>query len=234
MGPSDVQNAVFYPSGTEVAGVANMTEKDNITDKDRNKALGYGFSIQFVRQTGIATNAANYVHSGMNNRMQILYKFLASCRGQRTGAAADTGKCWPCPTDANSSGEWATLTGFNTGTYGPLYPIQAHGLATGVEVPGGEQAPRFNNSINGNFPNPFNPQTTIAFSLAQRSNVHLAVYDVNGALVRTLANEARATGAYELTWDGRDASGHEVASGVYFYKLNAGDFTQTRKMVVLK
>jgi hypothetical protein len=223
MGPSDVQNAVFYPSGTEVAGVANMTEKDNITDKDRNKALGYGFSIQFVRQTGIATNAANYVHSGMNNRMQILYKFLASCRGQRTGAAADTGKCWPCPTDANSSGEWATLTGFNTGTYGPLYPIQAHGLATGVEVPGGEQAPRFNNSINGNFPNPFNPQTTIKFTSGQAGKATIRIFSVSGQLVRTLTTNVTAGPNNLVHWNGKKSDGTAVSSGVYFFKVSFPD-----------
>jgi FlgD Ig-like domain len=90
------------------------------------------------------------------------------------------------------------------------------------------------NSLAQNYPNPFNPQTTIAFSIVQRANAHLAIYDVNGALVRTLANEMRAAGAYTLDWNGRDDSGRAVASGVYFYKLIAGSFVQTRKMVLLK
>lgn len=94
--------------------------------------------------------------------------------------------------------------------------------------------PTLRNSLSQNYPNPFNPRTTIAFSLAQRANIRVAVYDVNGALVRTLANESRAPGAYELTWDGRDDGGRQVASGVYFYRLTAGNFTQTKKMVLLK
>jgi hypothetical protein len=94
--------------------------------------------------------------------------------------------------------------------------------------------PGLSNSLAQNHPNPFNPQTTISFSIAQRGNVRLNVYDVNGALVRTLANETRAAGAYDVTWDGRDDRGRAVASGVYFYKLTAGSFTQTRKMVLLK
>jgi hypothetical protein len=85
-----------------------------------------------------------------------------------------------------------------------------------------------------NHPNPFNPQTTIAFSLSTRGRVSLAIYDVNGRIVRTLANETRAAGAYELTWDGRDDDGQAVASGVYFYRLVAPEFTQTKKMVLLK
>src|SRR5262249_9804888 len=94
--------------------------------------------------------------------------------------------------------------------------------------------PSLNNSLAQNYPNPFNPQTTIAFSIATRAATHLAIYDVNGALVRTLANEMRAAGPYRITWDGRDDGGRVVASGVYFYKLSAGGFTQTKKMVLLK
>jgi len=97
-----------------------------------------------------------------------------------------------------------------------------------------DAGPSLRNSLAQNYPNPFNPQTTIAFSIAERANVRVAVYNVNGALVRTLANESRAAGAYELTWDGRDDGGRQVASGVYFYRLTAGSFTQTKKMVLLK
>jgi len=91
-----------------------------------------------------------------------------------------------------------------------------------------------NSSLVQNYPNPFNPQTTIAFSLSARGRISLAIYDVSGRIVRTLANETRAAGAYELTWDGRDDRGQAVASGVYFYRLVAPEFTQTKKMVLLK
>lgn len=105
------------------------------------------------------------------------------------------------------------------------------GAATGPATSAG---PALRTSLAQNYPNPFNPQTTIAFSIAQRADVRLAIYDVNGALVRTLANESRAPGAYQLTWDGRNDRGASVASGVYFYRLTAGSFTQTKKMVLLK
>jgi hypothetical protein len=107
-------------------------------------------------------------------------------------------------------------------------------VALGGQIPVTPAGAALGNHLAQNYPNPFNPQTTIAFSLAQRANVHLAIYDVNGALVRTLANEARSAGAYTLDWNGHDDSGRAVASGVYFYKLNAGVFTQTKKMVLLK
>jgi hypothetical protein len=89
-------------------------------------------------------------------------------------------------------------------------------------------------SLAQNYPNPFNPQTTIAFSITARSHVSLKVFDVNGALVRTLADGTQTAGAHEIRWDGRDDRGASVSSGVYFYRLSTGGFTQTRKMVLLK
>jgi hypothetical protein len=86
-----------------------------------------------------------------------------------------------------------------------------------------------------NYPNPFNPQTTIAFSIKQRARVRIDVYNVAGQRVRSLLDETRAAGSYtDVRWDGMDAAGSPVAIGVYFYKLAAGDFSQTRKMVLLK
>jgi len=85
-----------------------------------------------------------------------------------------------------------------------------------------------------NYPNPFNPSTMIVFSLARPVEVHLAVYDVSGRLVRVLVNESRSAGNHRVEWDGRDGRGSSVASGVYFYRLQAGEFSATRKMVMLR
>jgi FlgD Ig-like domain len=90
------------------------------------------------------------------------------------------------------------------------------------------------NSLSQNYPNPFNPQTTIAFSLKERRAVTLTIYNVAGQRVRTLASESFAAGAHTRVWDGRNDAGQPVSSGVYFYKLVAKDFVQTRKMVLLK
>jgi len=85
-----------------------------------------------------------------------------------------------------------------------------------------------------NFPNPFNPTTTIRYSLPEAADIELAVFGVDGKMIRVLENEAKPAGTFEATWDGRDAFGNPVASGVYFYRLNAGSFTETRKMVLMK
>jgi hypothetical protein len=84
-----------------------------------------------------------------------------------------------------------------------------------------------------NYPNPFNPTTKIVFLLPEASNVSLKIYDVSGRLVRTLVNESRPAGNYHLTWDGRDESGARVSSGIYFYRIVAGSFIKTRRMVLI-
>lgn len=84
------------------------------------------------------------------------------------------------------------------------------------------------------YPNPFNPETTIRYDLASRTHVSLRVYDVNGAVVRTLVDDVKAAGSYSLTWNGRDDHGSPVSSGVYFYRITAGSFQDVRKMTLLK
>jgi hypothetical protein len=89
-------------------------------------------------------------------------------------------------------------------------------------------------SLAQNTPNPFNPTTTISFTLPERELVTLAIYDVSGQLVRTLVNNVREYGKNLVTWDGRDDAGVAVGSGVYFYRLTAGKFSESKKMVMLK
>jgi predicted outer membrane repeat protein len=85
-----------------------------------------------------------------------------------------------------------------------------------------------------NYPNPFNPVTKIAFGLSAAGRISLRIYDAAGRLVRVLIEGDRPAGNYEAIWDGRSAAGRAVASGIYFYRLDAGAFTETRKMVLLR
>jgi hypothetical protein len=85
-----------------------------------------------------------------------------------------------------------------------------------------------------NHPNPFNPATTIQYSLAKKTYVELTVYDARGRLVRTLVRGERTAQVYSVAWDGTNDDGAAVASGLYFCRLEAGAFRQVRKMVVLK
>ena len=85
-----------------------------------------------------------------------------------------------------------------------------------------------------NYPNPFNPSTTIRFSLAERGNVHLLVFDVQGRLVAKLIDGPLTPGPHQIRWSGVDQAGNPVASGVYYYRLEAPDYSLARKMVLLR
>ncbi|HPT72668.1 MAG TPA: C25 family cysteine peptidase [Candidatus Cloacimonadota bacterium] len=85
-----------------------------------------------------------------------------------------------------------------------------------------------------NYPNPFNPETRISFSLKQKADVSLKIYNVKGQLVRTLVNASYPAGASEITWNGTDERGNVVPSGVYMYRLETGKNVLTKKMILLK
>jgi hypothetical protein len=89
-------------------------------------------------------------------------------------------------------------------------------------------------ALGQNFPNPFNPSTTLLYSLKNAGHVQLNIYNVLGQNVRTLVDEYQAAKDYSVIWDGHDDAGNEVASGVYFYRIKSGEFTDIKKMVLMK
>ena len=94
--------------------------------------------------------------------------------------------------------------------------------------------PVFQNSLSKNYPNPFNPTTNISFSIESGGMVKLGVYNMKGQLVKTLVNESRNAGVHFTAWNGMDNNNRKVASGLYFYKLDASDYTSVKKMIMLK
>lgn len=113
------------------------------------------------------------------------------------------------------------------------------GHFTGVDEEEEELSPPNEFSLSQNYPNPFNPTTTIRFKVeGQRLKVPLPttlkIYNVLGQLVRTLVDDEKLSGSYEVIWDGKDGQGKEVASGIYFCKLEVGNKNRTKKMVLMK
>ena len=86
----------------------------------------------------------------------------------------------------------------------------------------------------GNYPNPFNPQTNISFTLPNDANVSIVIFNVKGQRVRTLKNEDMKSGQHSVVWNGTNDSGQSVGSGVYFYKLQAGEHSATKRMLLMK
>ncbi|MEW6508769.1 MAG: FlgD immunoglobulin-like domain containing protein [Bacteroidota bacterium] len=85
-----------------------------------------------------------------------------------------------------------------------------------------------------NYPNPFNPSTTIVFEIPKSEHVSLQIFNINGELIKTLSQENLEAGRYEKNWNGKDEYGNQVVSGVYIYRLKAGNFEKSNRMILLK
>jgi hypothetical protein len=142
----------------------------------------------------------------------------------------------PCETEyfdsdwLPTSGFWYKLAAVDIHGNESEYVIISPSGVTGDDTPVAPAA----SYLQQNYPNPFNPLTTIRFGLKERAEVSLRIYDPAGRLVRTLVDEPRDAARHAEDWDGRDNAGRSVASGVYFYRLKAGAFEETKKMVLLR
>jgi hypothetical protein len=111
--------------------------------------------------------------------------------------------------------------------------VRVVGTTTGVAAGSDGLPSTF--ELSNNYPNPFNPSTTIQFGVPRNADVTLAVYNVLGQRIRTLVDhELRAAGRYSVVWDGRDAGGNAVGSGMYFCRLETGQMALVQKMLLLK
>jgi len=109
------------------------------------------------------------------------------------------------------------------------------GGSTMVRLPLGEvRIPAGSHRLDQNRPNPFNPRTTISFYLPVAETVRLSVYDGSGREVRVLLAESLPASLHSIVWDGTDADGRKVSSGVYWYRLDAGEFSEVRRMTLLE
>ena len=123
---------------------------------------------------------------------------------------------------------------FSFGTY-KLQIRDLADLGQMVGIDDDVQVNPYEYALHENFPNPFNPETQIRFSVGGQENVKLIIYDVMGRQVRTLVNgESFRPGFHVVNWDGLDNAGHKVASGMYIYRIKAGDFIADKKMLLVK
>ena len=108
------------------------------------------------------------------------------------------------------------------------------GVTSGVLDPGGEDEKPRAFQVLGNYPNPFNPVTTIAYDTPAAALVVVRVFDLHGALVRELLHEPQSAGRHEVVWDGTGRDRLRVSSGVYFCPVVCGEQVRTRSMVLVK
>ncbi len=105
------------------------------------------------------------------------------------------------------------------------YPLDADDANPGIS---------YSFNLDQNRPNPFNPATTVEYSLARKSHVNISIYNILGQKVITLVDGEQEAGQHHAVWEGHDGNGSQVASGIYFYKMEAGDYVQTRKMALMR
>jgi hypothetical protein len=115
---------------------------------------------------------------------------------------------------------------------------QVADLNFGINRPSGEEAApaarHFNYTLGQNFPNPFNPSTSIRYSVAEAGQVKIVVYNTLGQEVRTLVDNQKLAGDYTANWDARDAQGQDVASGIYLYRMEVNGYTASSRMVLMR
>ena len=92
----------------------------------------------------------------------------------------------------------------------------------------------FDYKLKQNYPNPFNLNTTLSYHLARSGMINISIYDLMGRNIKTLVNGFQKSGLTSVVWDATNDEGHEVAAGLYFYKMEAGNFRRTNKMLLLK
>lgn len=116
--------------------------------------------------------------------------------------------------------------------FAPITIIPLHGV--GGIVANDDLVNPVVTALHGNYPNPFNPTTTISYSVREKQPVQLVIYNMLGQKVKTLVNGEVEPGNHSAVWHGRDNNGRPVASGVYFFKMHAGKYTSTKKMILMK
>ena len=104
---------------------------------------------------------------------------------------------------------------------------------TGIESSSSESIPN-KYHLHQNYPNPFNPETVIVYQIPKAEHVKIEVFNLLGERIKTLINLFLAAGNHSITWDGKNYNGSQVASGTYFYRIKAGNFIQTKKMIYLR
>ncbi|MDE2888000.1 MAG: T9SS type A sorting domain-containing protein [Gemmatimonadota bacterium] len=239
-------------TGGRNAGAALKLERVNEPDAEsgvlklhvsvaQTEALkGYGFSLQYdpvkYEFVSAAELEGNLLKSGSGQETL----FLSS---NRTPGQVDIGAVKIDGRGASGGGKLVELVFRTSGT-----PVSSDfqvlesvlvGLDGAVDVLHhaeiGDLKPlpdRF--GLEQNMPNPFNPSTAIGYQLPEAAMVRLVIYNLLGQEVRVLVNERRNAGTFTATWDGTDALGRRVASGVYLYRIQTGSFSATRRMLLLK
>ncbi len=232
-----------FDIGDSGANVGSSDADHNVTYINAGAETGPYFGIALLGDADTATNLT------LINNPDYVYPNSAIEDGMKMRHLRGT---ISLPTAADAD-DWSALTskmvsldangGTATVAYALVYGSDLADLLANVEAaneayspasPVSGETPRKLVKLAQNHPNPFNPSTDIKFSISRQGHVELAVYDLSGHKVRTLVSDTREAGDYRVTWDGRDDTGGQASSGLYFYRLTTNGKTISRKMTLVK
>jgi len=228
----------LYPLGDAREAAANMGEVEFVVFHGATDAptvdvlargvgpivddLTYGYYTDYL-----AVPAAGYILdiTPGDDSLTIVASYDVDLSGLGGGAAVVFASGFLTPADDQDGAAFGLFAALPNGTV-VEFPVYTE--MTGLD---GSDTPEI--TVN-NYPNPFNPTTTISYNLPQAGHVTLEVYNVAGQKVRTLVDQHQDAGRQSIIWDGKDEYSSQVASGIYFYRIDTEDFSSTRKMVLLK
>jgi len=210
------------------------TYTGNISDPLETK-ISSDFSVQVAQGThSWVTTSLHEQNINAGNNFVVLFNLSQSVEsgGSSVIVTKKSGEAFSNTIFNNSEGLWQWYTDGEGNTW--LNRIRVYiTIVTGGIKEVVELNP-MSYSLQQNYPNPFNPGTKIKYSIPESGNVSIVINDITGRKVIELLNGFQNAGTYEAVWDGKNESGLSVTSGMYFYSLKAGTFTQTKKMILMK
>ncbi len=241
-------NIMIFSNGWPDRGYSSIEEIMPPVDVNGNYALttgsAYGPSTQLWTYTTPTQTDFNSQRFGGSQRLPNDNTLICNAdKGEFFEITAANEIVWKYqnPVDGNTilnQGDPAVgnLQVFRCYKYAPDYPgFDGKTLISGDPLRINDELGEINNfKLYNNYPNPFNPLTTIEFSIKERDLVTITVFDMLGNKVKTLVSRVVESGLTSVTWDSKDDSGSLVSSGIYFYSIQAGQYNQTKKMMLLR
>lgn len=230
-------NAFDFPQnpdghGHEVTLVLNIRDETGVTLQTVRKVVADTFSGGWVTWDGIerevAANTTLIFSTYLSGAFDVNQYFTGQGADQDAGYANGQRFVKGDTTDADMEEwtEWIVHSwDSNFWLRGTIQPV-------GIEDAPDNFAHKF--ALSQNYPNPFNPTTTIRYQVSQRAGVTLTIFDLTGKPIKTLVSGEQPVGVYEVQWDGKNSEGISVPSGIYIYRMVAGDFVETRKMAFIQ
>ena len=207
-GGSITEAPIFNLNITEI-NFGDVVPNETVTETFMISNLGNAELNGTIDVTEDFEISASEYSLAIGENIEVTVSFTPETAGEYTGSVAITSN------DTNNPEATIALSGTGNGTNSDdLIPLVTE--------------------LQGNYPNPFNPTTTIKYALNADTKVELEIYNIKGQAVKTLVNENQAAGYHSIVWNGKDNSNRQTASGIYFYKFKAGNIVSMKKMILMK